>query len=233
MTPPGRQLRLDLAAPALGRADFLTGAANAEAVAHLDDALAWPKAALALVGPAGVGKSHLAAVWAAEAGAERLASDTPSLRFPPPGRPVLLEDADRGADDHTLFHLLNRAALGEGALLLTARAAPSTWACTLPDLRSRLNALAVAQIAEPDDDLLAALLAKAFAERIVTPSPELLRYLLRRIERSAASARATVARLEAASADGRIGLSLARRVLEEEEEETAELFPGATTQGED
>ncbi len=210
------QLPLDLKnAPALGRADFVVGASNAETVAHVEGWRTWLAGAAALVGPAGVGKSHLAGVWAAEADAVRLAPDTPSAAFPPSGAPVLVEDADRGCADATLFHLINRAGRGEGAVLLTARSLPASWPCVLPDLRSRLNALAVAELAEPDDALFEALLRKFFRERSARPSPELLRWLGRRVERSATAARQVVARLDAASGHGRIGLGLARTVLGE------------------
>ena len=210
------QLPLDLhTAPALRREDLVVSPSNADTVARARAWRTWTGAALALVGPAGVGKSHLAGVWADEAAAARLAADTPTAGFPPPGTAVLVEDADRGAHDATLFHLIDRAGRGEGALLLTARSAPAAWACALPDLRSRLNALAVARLEEPDDALFEALLRKFFRERQARPSPELLRWLGRRVERSAQAAREVVARLDAASAHGRIGLGLARAVLGE------------------
>lgn len=215
---PSPQLHLDLrSAPAFSAAEFVTGPSNAGAVARVEGWRGWPGCALVLAGPPGVGKSHLAAVWAGEARAVRLDADTPSARFPEPGRAALVEDADRGADDHTLFHLINRALRGEGALLLTARTLPASWPAALPDLRSRLNALAVEELAEPDDALFEALLVRFFRERSVRPSAELLRYLGRRVERSAAAARAVVERLDAASAHGRIGLGLARAVLGDEQ----------------
>ena len=217
------QLPLDLRSdPALGRTDLVVSPSNAETVARVEGWRTWPGAALVLVGPTGVGKSHLAGVWADEASAVRLARDTPSAEFPASGVSVLLEDADRGVADATLFHLVNRALRGEGALLMTARTAPATWPCALPDLRSRLNALGVAPLDEPDDALFEALLRKFFRERSARPSPELLRWLQRRVERSAAAARDVVARLDAASAHGRIGLALARGVLGEAEEHEAE-----------
>lgn len=211
-----RQLPLDLPlAAGLSRADWVEGAANAEAGRRLDDWERWPGCALALMGPVGVGKTHRAGVWADEARAVRLPSDAPSTRFPDAGVPAWVDDADRGAADATLFHLLNRAARGEGALLLTARTAPAEWPCALPDLRSRLNALAVVELAEPDEALLTALLAKFFRERFARPSPELLRYLVYRIPHSARGAREVVERLFATG--GRLGLPLARQVLDDEQ----------------
>ena len=210
----------------MGRRDLVVGPSNADTVARVTGWRAWPGGALALVGPSGVGKSHLAGVWAGEAGAVRLASDTPTADFPPPGAAVLVEDADRGAADATLFHLIDRAGRGEGALLMTARTAPAAWACALPDLRSRLNALAVARLDEPDDALFEALLRKFFRERQARPSPELLRWLGRRVDRSALAARQVVARLDAASAHGRIGLGLARAVLGEAADDPQGPSPG-------
>ncbi len=104
------------------------------------------------------------------------------------------------------------------------------WPATLPDLRSRLNALAVAEIGEPDDGMLTELLVRFFRARAARPSPELLRYLVFRMDRSAASAAEIVERLHAASGGGRIGLSLARRLLGDE---PAELFDGLEAPGRD
>lgn len=62
----GDQLVFDLATrPALGRADFFVAPANALALAQVDTWPDWPGRRLAVVGPAGAGKTHLAHVWAA------------------------------------------------------------------------------------------------------------------------------------------------------------------------
>jgi len=68
-----RQLALDLPArPALGRADFFVAKPNRLALAQVEAWPDWPGGRLALAGPAGSGKSHLAHVWAARAGARIL-----------------------------------------------------------------------------------------------------------------------------------------------------------------
>lgn len=219
MTHRPRQLTIPLASPPVHtRAAFVESPVNAAAMAVLDRWPAWPNGALALIGPEGSGKTHLAAIWAERSGAGRFApgDDLAALA----GKPVLVEDADL-AGDEALFHLINRAA-ADGGLLLTARARPTAWQTALPDLRSRLNALTVAEIGEPDDALMIAVLEALFREKLRKPPPELYDYLLKRMPRSVAAARETVRRLDlAAGEQGRLlNRALAREVLDE----TADLF---------
>ncbi|HLB80138.1 MAG TPA: DNA replication protein, partial [Dongiaceae bacterium] len=64
------QLPLDLGhRPALRRDDFLVAPCNRAAVAWLDRWPDWPGPALAVHGPPGCGKTHLASVWRARSGA--------------------------------------------------------------------------------------------------------------------------------------------------------------------
>lgn len=214
-----RQLRLKLERREGFRAqDFIASGANAVALAALAAWPHWHGGCLALVGPAGSGKSHLAHTWAARVGAQVLtaaaAVDLRALE----GGPVVLEDADRGAHDEDLFHLINMAAVEGGGLLLTARTPPSVWPAALPDLRSRLNAMRVAELAEPDDAILGAVFEKFFRERNIKPADDLIPYLLNRIERSVPRALEIVTRLdEASDADGRaVSKALARQILDSE-----------------
>jgi chromosomal replication initiation ATPase DnaA len=214
-----RQFRLKLdRTETFRREDFVISPSNAEAVKAIDAWPAWPGGALALIGPEGSGKSHLALAWAAMAGAAVIPAkgkvDLGALR----GRPVLYEDADRDRTrrDEILFHLFNMAGQAGAGLLLTGRSPPSGWSADLPDLRSRLNATPVAQIEEPDDAVLESILRKFFRERNIRPTEDVFPYLLRRIERSAPKALEMVKRLdEAADAEGRpVSRALARQLLE-------------------
>lgn len=211
---PPLQMRLPLQADRPVRADDLVVSdANREAFNRL---AGWPDditPVLALCGPPGSGKSHLAADWAERVGAVALHGAEAALIDPLDleGRPVLLDSA-QDADDETLFHLFNLARAPGGAVLLVARSAPALWDCALPDLRSRLDATPVVMIKEPDDAVLEAMLRARFAERSVTPGDDLIAYLLRRIDRSAQAAADIVERL---SADPRPATrATAREVLE-------------------
>ena len=84
-----------------------------------------------------------------------------------------------------------------GLLLLTAARAPRDWGLTLPDLQSRMEATASATLLPPDDALLGAVLVKLFADRQLQVAPGFIRWLVRRIDRSFATARAVVAALDA------------------------------------
>lgn len=197
------QLGLELpSVPALGRADFLVAPSNAVAVAMIENA---PAEKLVLTGPDGAGKTHLTHVWASRRDARIVAAlhlpehDIPELAQ----RAVAVEDVpDIAADpaaQTALFHLHNLV-LAEGhALLLTGRGPVRDWGLTLPDLVSRIAGAPSAALELPDDTLLAAVLAKLFADRQVTPKADLIPYLIRRMDRSFAAARDLVERLDAAS----------------------------------
>jgi len=214
---PTKQQRLELSrAFSHAREDYIVSTSNAHAVAALDGWRSWPGGLMALIGPEGAGKSHLALAWAESVGAAIVERGDRDLRGLG-GRPILLEDADRTPGDETLFHLINMAG-ADANLLLTGRLAPRSWATDLPDLRSRLNALPTARIEAPDDALLDGVLRKFFRERNIRPADDVIPYLVRRIERSISAAKDVVCRIdERADAERRdITRALAREILEDE-----------------
>lgn len=194
------QIPLDLGfRPALGGEDFLVADGNAEAMAWIDRWPGWPATAIAIHGPPGCGKTHLAHVFAAVSGAPLMAAAALRDDMPPrllAAAAVVVEDADRGVDEEALLHLYNAAREAGRHLLLTGRAAPAQWRLSLPDLRSRLVAIPAVGIRPPDDALMAALLVKLFADRQLRVSHDAVRYLATRIERSFAAAREVVAAID-------------------------------------
>jgi len=183
------------------RADFVVAPANAEAVAFVDAWPDWPVAAVALYGPSGSGKSHLAAAW--RAGAEVVPAAALSgntLARLDIARPIIIEDVDSSSvnptRDTAIFSLLERATR-EAPVLLTGREAPAAWPTVLPDLASRFSALLTFPLWAPDDDLLAALARKLFADRQLTVADGVIQQMMRRLERSPAAIRNFVAEADA------------------------------------
>lgn len=182
-----------------GRADFLVTRSNAEALAALADWRRWPAHRQLVCGPAGSGRSHLAAIWAHETGAHMIDCATPqALPRPdalPPGG-LALDNADATAGiataEEALFHLLNATAAARLPVLLTAHETPGAWGLRLPDLESRLQTCAVARVQAPDDMLLEMVLYKLFDDRQLDVSPAVVTYLVRRMDRSLDRAAALV-----------------------------------------
>jgi chromosomal replication initiation ATPase DnaA len=213
------QLPLDLGhRPALGRADFLVAPSNAAAVTWLDRWPQWPAPALALAGPPGSGKSHLAHVFAARAGAPIIEPSSLTTERVPGllggASAAVVDEAERAAEA-PLLHLYNLLAERGGHLLVVSRGAPARWTISLADLRSRLVASPTVAVAAPDEALIGALLVKLFADRQLAVGEEVLAYLALHLERSFAAVQRAVAALDAAALaeHRRITVPLARRVL--------------------
>ncbi|GGE34509.1 hypothetical protein GCM10011360_22980 [Primorskyibacter flagellatus] len=205
----------------LSRDDFVVAPGNAVALAMIEGWRAWPDGKLVLTGPSGSGKTHLAHVWAGMTGGRIVSArdlsgaDIPALA----AAPLAVEDVDRIAARETedaLFHLHNLMRAERLPLLLTGARVVAAWPLTLPDLRSRLQGAQSAVLESPDDTLLVALLVKLFAERQLQVAPQVIDYLVKRMDRSFSAARKVVADLDAASLAERraITVRLAAEVLD-------------------
>jgi chromosomal replication initiation ATPase DnaA len=196
-----RQLALDLGhAESFAREDFLEGPSNAAALTMIERWPDWSTPILALAGPEGAGKSHLAAIWAADAGARFLSGRAlrdANLPVALATGALVVEDLANGEfDERSLFHLLNLAREQEAYLLLTARTAPNGWTLSIPDLASRLRAIPVFTLDLPDEPLLRAVLVKLFDDRQLQVDESLVGYLIPRLERSFAAAKRAVEQLD-------------------------------------
>ena len=216
-----RQLVFELGhRPASGRDDFLVAPSNEAAVALIDAWPEWPDRIVALSGPAGSGKTHLAEVWRMASGAVTIAPaalsdvDIPALVS---RRAIILEDltALPPQGERFLFHLVNLVRAEGAFLLITSRKALARLPLSLPDLTSRLKAVPQVELGPPDDALLAGILVKLFEDRQLRVTPAVIAYLASRIERSIDAARAAVAELDTASLSGKrsITVPLAAEIL--------------------
>jgi chromosomal replication initiation ATPase DnaA len=160
------QLGLPLAwPPGPGDDEFLVTPSNAHAFHLLERWATWPVMTALLVGPRKSGRSLLARVFASRSGG------------------TFVEDADQRPEAE-LFHAWNAAQADRRPQLFLADVAPPEWHVKLPDLRSRLAASPVAVIEAPDDALMAALLERQFHRRGLDARPDLIQWLVARLERS-------------------------------------------------
>ena len=203
-----------------GRDAFLVSRCNELALAWIDRWPDWPGAcrALNIAGPTGAGKSHLATIWQDRVKKAIILEGLGDADGFVEGGFYVLDHIQPSAawDEEALFHLFNHCRHSGGLLLLSDQPVGQMgW--QLPDLRSRLRAVTVVEIALPDDSLLAALLAHYFTERQLVVPPEVLTYLVGRMERSFAAVQRVGAALDARSiAEKRpLSVALARSVLED------------------
>jgi len=197
-----RQLILDIAPPpAHGAEDFLVAPSNQLAFDFIDRWPRWPSATGLLIGPSGVGKSHLLEIWRLRSGASKLNLSTltensvPEL-MPARGAVALEHEPDTQIEQSALFHLLNAARENAGFVLIAARLPPAMWRLTLPDLVSRLSAAPAISILPAEDELLRGVLVKLFLDRQCAIDEGLVAYLMARMPRSLGDARKIVAAID-------------------------------------
>jgi chromosomal replication initiation ATPase DnaA len=192
-----RQLAFALPhAESLTRDNFLEGPANEAGLALIDSWPDWPNRIMLLVGPEGSGKSHLAAIWAEDAGARSTAAHALALDDVPGALAtgaLVIEDLEPGRlDERAMFHLMNLARQDEAFVLMTTRLSPSAFEVELRDLRSRLRAVPTVSLLPPDDLLFRGLIVKFCADRQLSVDETVVSYLTSRIERSYSAARQAV-----------------------------------------
>ncbi|MGL3820965.1 HdaA/DnaA family protein [Sphingopyxis sp. R3-92] len=189
-------LPLDWSAGGTNDGPLIVGTSNADAVRYLRHVSTWPVRTAVLVGPRGSGRSLIGRLFASETG----------------GRVI---DGHDSVGEEDLFHAWNAAQASGAPLLIIADAPPSEWDIVLPDLASRLRAVPVLTIGEPDDCLARDLIEALFAQRGMALSPDVASYIVPRMERSYAMIHRVVAALDAASLEQgrRLGIRLTRETL--------------------
>ena len=186
--------------------EFLIGSSNERAVQHLERWSTWPVMAVLVTGPRKSGRSLLARIFAAKTGGG------------------LIDDAER-QNETSIFHAWNRAQEERRPVVIVADAAPPEWAIKLPDLRSRLTASPLIRIGDPDEALMRAIFERQFLRRGIDARPEVIQWLVVRVERTHIALLRAVDLLDQAVLERhkRLSIPLARATLED-----AGLIPGRT-----
>ena len=177
----------------LGREDFLVASANMEAVEWIDAYPDWGDVmAVVVVGDEGAGKTHISWLFSEKTGsrvydvaeiAGELFSD-----IVPMNSALVIDNVDRAIGDmmleENLFHIINYAVECNTRLFLTSGRRFLELNFALNDLKTRLVSFPVANLYEPDDEFLKALLVKQFLERDMIVAPGVVEYIVRHIPRN-------------------------------------------------
>ena len=196
-----RQIALPFDWSKSGGGELVVTAANESAAGLIENHGYWPHGGVILTGPPRSGKSLMAEHF-------RISHEGAAI-----------DDADR-AEDEALFHAWNAARADGKPLLMTGRTPPGEWGTALPDLRSRLAAMQLVQLGEPDDEMLEALLRLHLTKLGTGATDETLSYIVKRIDRSYAVTEsfAREANARALEQGGPVGMKLARAMFDHQNE---------------
>ncbi len=186
-----RQLPLDLpkAPPRYDRAAFVRSPANEAAWRAGEAWLASGEPVLAVCGPSGAGKTHFVrALTEGLSPALTRAKDFASA----PLAPLVIVDDMPAEDPKAFLAVLESGAVAGRRFILAGEGRPSDWSMGLKDLRTRIEAAPRAVLAEPDEALIRAVIAKEFRDRQVAVAPQVIEYAVPRLPLTFAAARAFV-----------------------------------------
>lgn len=211
---------------ALTGEDFLVAPCNQDAVGWINRWPEWPAPALVVYGPAASGKSHLAHIWSEKSSSTLmtaknvLAMDLQQFAGHPSH--LLIDRADfmigEREVEEQLFHLYNLCRENNKSMLLTMVTPPQGLSFVIADLASRLRAAPAVEIKPPDESLLASILVKMFHDRQLDVGADVIAYVVLRMERSFAAARALVDQADrlALAEKKPVTIALLRRILMQE-----------------
>ena len=180
--------------PVYSEKDFVVSSCNQAAYETIRYWPIWPSNTLILYGPSGSGKTHLIHIWQHLSNAHDITRDE-SLSLPE-HHCMFMENIETIKDESLLFHRYNMIVENKGFLLLTSRMHPKDLPFTLPDLRSRLLAIPALSLGIPDEALLKDVCIKLMSDRQLQVKPEVIDYIIARMERSFATLHKMVERLD-------------------------------------
>ena len=196
---------------AYNREDFFVSKTNSLAVKILENWKNFSSSGLVIVGPSACGKTHLAAVWSKETSAKSYDISTffgIDLNYLIDEKYIVLENVEklelipkdkRLIIEENILHIFNSLSANKGKILFTSCKFPRFWEIGLKDLLSRLMTLTTLELNIPDDNLLAAVMAKQFQDRQIKVDDEVLTYAISRMERSFLFAKTLVEALDVES----------------------------------
>lgn len=204
-----KQLPFEFALPPyMGEEDFIVSKCNSEAYKTLTSWPAWPFFSVSIYGAKFCGKTHLANIFADTVrkktnspyplpivDASMVDLSMPDFLFEK-SRCLIVENLSTNVNQEALFHLYNTYNNNGGCILWTSLQAPARMQFLLPDLQSRLNAVPAVAIAEPDDNLLSALIVKLFMDRQIVASLDVINYIVLNMYRSFAYAHKLVREID-------------------------------------
>lgn len=205
-----------------GREDFMVTKSNLEALAFIDEFIKSKQRIGLIVGPPGSGKSHLIKIFMNSI-KTRLSK---IINFPnnnlfnefEKNEYIIIEDIHSiniKFSEEDLLHAINISKETNKSLIMTSRIPISRFEIKLTDLRSRLESISVANIEEPDDELMKSIILKMLRDRQLIVNPTIIEFLMKRLERTYLEINRTIDLIDkyALEKGKKVSISLIREIL--------------------
>lgn len=167
--------------------DYIVSSSNIDAYLLVKDwptrwgVLPYPKI-LGLCGPRSSGKTYLANIWKYKSRAVFISRPLNIDQLQKINTSCIIDDIDRnGWSEQDLLHIFNIMHESNQFVLLTTSTYPLVL--NLPDITSRIGSILITSLHQPDDEMVKVILMKAFSERSLKVSMEIINYLASRLIR--------------------------------------------------
>ena len=167
--------------------DYYVSKSNYFAFNLIQNWTKWEKKILNIYGDTFSGKTHLAKIFQNKSKALYLTdSDVNEEIFKKIklSECIVIDDFEKIKNENLLYSLFNLIYQDNKYLLILSNRAISDINYSLDDLNSRAKNCIFAQIENPDDDLIFAIIVKSFSDRQIKLEKKFLEYIIKRIERS-------------------------------------------------
>ena len=167
--------------------DFYVGKSNFYAFEMINKWPKWEKNFFFIIGEKFSGKTHLGNIFLKKFNGIRIdinSLNDENLKSIKPYQNIVLEDLNLDIDEKLIYSLFNIVDQDNKFLVITSIKPISEINFQLEDLRSRTKNCLFANIQNPDDELMFALILKNLSDRQITLDKKLIDFIIKRIERS-------------------------------------------------
>ena len=167
--------------------DFYVGKSNFYVFEMINKWPKWEKNFLNINGEKFSGKTHLANIFLKKFNGIKIdvnSLNDENLKSIKPYQNIVLEDLNLNINERLIYSLFNIIDQDNKFLIITSTKPISEINFQLEDLRSRTKNCLFANIQNPDDELMFALILKNLSDRQITLDKKLIDFIIKRIERS-------------------------------------------------
>jgi chromosomal replication initiation ATPase DnaA len=167
--------------------DFYVGKSNFQAFELTNNWPNWEKNFLNISGEKFSGKTHLTNIFLRKFNGIRLESSSlndENFSKIKPYQNIVLEDLNLDINESLIYTLFNIIDQDNKFLIITSLEPITKIDFKLEDLKSRTKNCLLANIENPDDELMFALILKNLSDRQITLDKKLIDFIIKRVERS-------------------------------------------------